>query len=768
MTARALTLLLPLLAAAQDIPLREAVRFDQQQKCREAESLYQQILARGPATSSLLNNLGNHYLICGDAEKARVSFESLLKLNPQHSGANLQLARIATERRQGAQALEYLAHVNDNAPATRILRAEAMYWAGKRTAALAALDGVAGEVRKASEPDALLEYLYGMTCARIGAYDRAVAAFNAVLVRRPDDYEVLFNLGRAAARAKQYDRALQALEVAVKLQPDNVDALLELAGVNIALRDYARALYTLVRAAQLAPDRPEIALALAHAAQAGAYYGDAALAFDRYLLLKPDDDGAQRDRALAYGFTDGRQAEGLKRLREYIGRHPEDALGPYYLAQLTWRDDPQAALRALESALRLDPKLAAAHVDLGWLMNRQGRTSEAVPHFERAIAVNPGDARALDQLGAAYLSLDRPVDSAKVLRKAFAISPSDPEIMMHLGRALMESGHEDEGRQILETFKNAHTARSRGPWRQPGMIESASLSASERSRHEVERLRREAGLHPDDPELELRLATLLLAEGRLEEAEREFRLLLSRNADARIWYEAGRFLLASERYVLAREFLQRAVTSFPVANVDLAAAVFFSQGPDQALAILNDAPATPKTGDYWLLKAKILDVAGQHDQSAKTLEQGLDFTTSSSKLVQEAVTLLVQQGRPERALEFVTRAANGNSDLLLTRAILLAITNQRAAAEKVLKEVESQWPEWDRPYLVHGMLLEKSDPHVAKQKLQTALALGSQEAFARCTLAHLTPQIASGQPSSLDCTCASGLEQMILSSCAKP
>ena len=169
--------------------------------------------------------------------------------------------------------------------------------------------------------------------------------------------------------------------------------------MEIALRDYARAVYVLVQAGKLAPDRPEVPLALANAAQAGGYYGDAAVAYDRYLHLQPDDDTARRDRALACGFTDARQAEGLNELRSYIGRHPQDALGHYYMAQLTWRDDPAAALRELEATLRLDPKFAAAHVDAGWLMNRQGKTAEAMPHFEKAIALNPRDARALDQLG---------------------------------------------------------------------------------------------------------------------------------------------------------------------------------------------------------------------------------------------------------------------------------------------------------------------------------------------------------------------------------
>jgi tetratricopeptide (TPR) repeat protein len=179
-------------------------------------------------------------------------FERVLKLNPRHANANLQLARLATDRHQGTRALEYLARVGDSQPVTRMLRAEALHWAGNQAAALTRLDGL----RKETDGDPGLGFLFGLTCARIGAYDRAETAFTAVLAQQPGDFDVLFNLGRAAARARHYDRALRALEVAVSLQPNHVDSLLELAEVNAALHDYPRAIYLLAKAKQLAPDRP--------------------------------------------------------------------------------------------------------------------------------------------------------------------------------------------------------------------------------------------------------------------------------------------------------------------------------------------------------------------------------------------------------------------------------------------------------------------------------------------------------------------------------
>src|SRR6187549_2355040 len=96
--------------------LREAARLDAEGKCDEAERHYQAALAEGSPSAALLNNVGNHYLVCGQTAKAQSYFERLLVINPLHANGNLQLARIAVERKQGAKALEHLARVKGSDP----------------------------------------------------------------------------------------------------------------------------------------------------------------------------------------------------------------------------------------------------------------------------------------------------------------------------------------------------------------------------------------------------------------------------------------------------------------------------------------------------------------------------------------------------------------------------------------------------------------------------------------------------------------------------
>jgi tetratricopeptide (TPR) repeat protein len=624
------------------------------------------------------------------------------------------------------------------------------------------------DLRPEAEADPRVGFALGIACARMGLYERAETAFNTVLAKRPDDFEVLFNLGRAAARAQHYDRAQRVLEVALKLQPNDVDTLFELGRAHAAAQDYSRAVFVLAQARQLAPKRPDILLSLARAAEDAGYYGDSALAYDEYLQIQPGDDTVRRDRARVYGYTGKRLDEGLKELAWYVQKHPDDPIGYYDLAQFSWTADPQQALDQLSTALRLDPRLVAARYNRAWLLHRLGRTAESLPDLQVAVQIEPKNVRALDQLGLTYLSLDRPAAAEKVLRQALAISPEDPEVLMHLGSALIALDRPEDAQSYLEKFQKVRQRRIRDPRREAGMIELATLPVAERTEREIKRLREDARSHPGDPDLQLRLALLLLVDGRSEEAAGEFRTLLTMNAGTRIWAEAGAALVGAEQYGLAREFLERASDETPASRLDLAIALFFTDGPKRALQMLETVPDGEQAGDYLLMKARILDAAGQSAEAEKVLQEGLRRTASRPHVVQQAALLLLEHHRPAEAQKILGLAVKSNAqnaDLILINAIALALMDQNTAAEQALKEIELRWPEWDRPYVVHGLLLESARPSDARRNLQTAMELGSRDPAGRCALARLASPSSNPDP---QCACRIGLYESLFPSCARP
>lgn len=750
--------LLVMAAAAQEAALREAARLDAEGNCAEAERIYRRLLSAGRPSPALLNNLGNHHLLCGSPEKARAAFEQLLAIEPRHPNANLQLARLAVERHQGAKALEHLARVNDSTPAVRLLRAEATHWAGRSEQARELLE----TLQKEAASDPRLLFNIGLTWARLGVYDRAEQAFHRVLAERPAEFPVLYNLGRAAARAGHFDRAQSALEAALKLRPEDTDALVELGLVHAARRDFNRAIFLLAQARRRSPGRADVVLALARAAEDAGYWGDAAQAYDEYLALRPDDMAARRDRARVLGYTPGRLEEGLRQMKWYISQFPKDPVGHFNLAQFTWRETPEESLEQLATALRLDPNFGSAHVARAWLLYRLGRAKEALPHLEAALKIAPKDVRTLDLAGQVYLELEEPAKAERYLREALSISPDDHEALLKLGRALMALEREEEARQVMERYRRVRPLRYREPRKEPGMIELATLPEAERRRREIERFRAMAASRPDDPKLQLHLAELILADGRTEEALEEFRKLLELNAEAELLEQAGRSLLQAEQPVAARPFLQRAAPERPTARLDLALAVLATDGPDSALEVLGEPPEE-RAGNYLLLKAALLDAAGRPGDAAEALTQGLALAGRRADIALQAARLLVRYDRTEEAIRVVRealRSAPDDGDLRLVEGALLGLMNRIGEAEKAFRELRNRRPEWDRPWLFHGLLLESARPAEARRLIETAAALGAADPPATCALARLNKAAA---PES--CSCWKGLREMLTGVC---
>jgi tetratricopeptide (TPR) repeat protein len=105
------------------------------------------------------------------------------------------------------------------------------------------------------------------------------------------------------------------------------------------------------------------------------------------------------------------------------------------------------------------------------------------------------------------------------------------------------------------------------------------------------------------------------------------------------------------------------------------------------------------------------------------------------KLYQEAETFL----------ESASRVRPNDRDLLLAQAITLNLLRRNSDSEKMLAKIQEKWPQWNRVYLVKGVLLEialKSGE--ARQTLEKAVGLGANtpEAYYYEALAitHAAPQ----------------------------
>ncbi len=159
--------------------------------------------------------------------------------------------------------------------------------------------------------------------------------------------------------ADEHEDALDCFELALAHAPDCVAARVGLARMLREAGETAAALEHIRHAVRIAPHDAAIHFESALAHSRGGDTPGAIAAYRRALELKPDWAAACAN------------------------------LGLMYLSQ---RGDPRCAQRYFERAVALDPSSVAAQANLGHALNEQGRTDEALAHYEKLIAGHPAEA----------------------------------------------------------------------------------------------------------------------------------------------------------------------------------------------------------------------------------------------------------------------------------------------------------------------------------------------------------------------------------------
>jgi len=104
------------------------------------------------------------------------------------------------------------------------------------------------------------------------------------------------------------------------------------------------------------------------------------------------------------------------------------------------RGDNASAEICCRQALALDPKLAAAHYNLGIALRSQGKFAEACQSFRRATELQANYSDAMDALAHAYISLYDWPAAAQVMNAIISIWPQKAEMRSDLGMVYQAMG----------------------------------------------------------------------------------------------------------------------------------------------------------------------------------------------------------------------------------------------------------------------------------------------------------------------------------------
>jgi tetratricopeptide (TPR) repeat protein len=702
---------------------------DSQRKFGEAETCYQSALRIAPHSAQVLNNAGNHYLDSGKQNLASQYYLKTIAVDPHHINANLQLAQMNVAEKQGHAALSYLEHLPDSEntnPLAQLLRAQALSLVDKCTDASRLLE----KLENGTAVDPKLHFSAGIVLGRCKLYDGAENAFTRALETDPTNFEGLYNLGLAALESGHTDRAISALETALREKPADVDSLYALSQAYIKREQLVDAATLLTQAQKLAPGRADVQLELAQVSFHLGFYEDAAATYNRYLELRPADDVARRERGMAWACAN-QPAKAFADLEWYVHKHGDDATGFYELGMAQYFTDHGKALQSLNRALTLDPSMIPARYTRAVLNIEDQKPQPALDDLSIVLEREPSNARVLARVGQTYLALGRPLDAENALTKSLDLEPDQPLALMYQRSALERLGRKEAAALVLARLKQADSLlQSRRP--QSGLIDYLSLSpASQRARY-LANLRRNMDANPTDPRWKVRLGTELLSDGKIDEAEELLCSLKTAGSSPELLASSGHILVQFERYQAARTLLEPAISAEPslnAARLDLAISLFHTQSPDAALTELDKMPPAGRNGDYYLLRAQILDSQGKMQEAADALNRGIKAAPTMPSLYLSATGFLLKHHLDNQALVLLQQASRTlpeDRELLLAHAAILATIPRDEEALAILTNLQTRWPEWEKPYLLNGIILEiQLKSAEARGMLETAIALGA-------------------------------------------
>jgi Tfp pilus assembly protein PilF len=211
---------------------------------------------------------------------------------------------------------------------------------------------------------------------------------------------------------------------------------------------------------------------------------------------------------------------------------------------------PAKALYLLRTSLKLNPRLANAYNDMGYILYEQGRPREALAAFEKAVTADSKSATALNNLGFGYLSSDQVDLAGEALKSAAIRNPESAVTWINLGTAAQKSGRVEEA---------IHAYRAALRVDPDNLVARVNLGVLffEREQFSEARTHLKAALdqEPDLPRARVILGAIALSEGDLTRARSQFRSASSELTGdpmlhfyLALWYkEAGQWESARRR-----------------------------------------------------------------------------------------------------------------------------------------------------------------------------------------------------------------------------
>jgi Flp pilus assembly protein TadD len=404
--------------------------YDKLNRAAESEAEYRAALAIDPDSIVALDSLSKEFI-------DRKDYASVVVLLDKPSSGR---TRTATQSLNLGIAYAADARLDD---ATRVLRdglndapdslaiadelAVVLMLRGLDKEAYALLDSVVA--RHPEDKTTQVLYLHILVSSH---GDKASEVANLLITKYPDNWEVQYLNGLLEMRDGNFSSARNLFERSIALKADYDHAHADLGSTLAALGDLPDAKAELEKAIDLGDKEPEVEYNLARVLLRMGENAQAQEHLKIYQKLK----GTESGRAQAAGkaeeadqaMSQGDAAKAASLYREAIDSDPGEAILYYKLSRALDKLSDQAEEKnALERAIALNPGLAEAQNQMGYLVVHAGDAAGAEAYFRAAVQASPSYVSAWINLAATLAAEEKWNDARQAVNQALQVDPGNTQ-----------------------------------------------------------------------------------------------------------------------------------------------------------------------------------------------------------------------------------------------------------------------------------------------------------------------------------------------------
>jgi tetratricopeptide (TPR) repeat protein/tRNA A-37 threonylcarbamoyl transferase component Bud32 len=392
---------------------------------------YRAARAIRPDHHATLINLGLALQAKGDYEGAAAAHKEAVRLDPKNAPAHSNLGNALSAKGDYEGAIA--AH-------KEAVRLDPKFTRAHTNLGVALYDNKDYDEAVAAHKEAIrlapdvapAHYNLGVALSAKGDYDGAIAAHKEAIRLDPKDPKAHNNLGVALQAKGNYDGAIAAHKEAIRLDPKNAAAHTNLGAALSGKTDYGGAVAAHKEAIRLDPKYALAHYNLGGALSAKGDYNGAEAAYREAIRHAPTYPEAHCNLGLLLQKR-GRLAEALPLLR--LGHELGSKRPGWQNPSAKWVANGERAFAAQE-AIRLDPKDAAAHFNLGNALFDGGDRDGAIAAYQEAIRLDPKLADAHNNLGIALFGKEDYDGAAAAFKEAIRLDPTFAKAHNNLGNAL--------------------------------------------------------------------------------------------------------------------------------------------------------------------------------------------------------------------------------------------------------------------------------------------------------------------------------------------